>query len=104
MYTLNSITWLLITIILQISNAQNQSNRDYIVVMRDGVTTGQMQRAMEAMHQMSAPINDEGVITQSVNILKQTNQLINTITGPMSEDAVAMVSQVEHKYVTNKAY
>ena len=99
MNILKGITWLLIATLLQTSGAQNTPNRDYIIVMEDGISTNEMDSVMTVMHQMSVPINDAGVIAETTNRLKQTTQLINTITGPMSEDAVAMVSYTILKFV-----
>ena len=92
----SGILWFLIAISFQITNGETQHNKDYIIVMRDGATSQQMNRAMRAMHLMSVPIDSEGVAAQSANPLKQTDQLIKTITGPMSEDAVTMVSGLCH--------
>ena len=62
--------------------------------MKDDTSTGDMDVMMSAMHQMSCPLDSAGNIIEPCDSepYRQTNDLIKTITGPMSEEAVEMVS------------
>ena len=82
---------LTIAILLQFASAQN---RNYIIVMKDDTSTGDMDVMMSAMHQMSCPLDNTGnnVLPCENDEYRQTNDLIKTITGPMSQEAVEMVS------------
>eukprot|EP00800_Vazella_pourtalesii_P014572 TRINITY_DN3729_c0_g1_i6.p1 TRINITY_DN3729_c0_g1~~TRINITY_DN3729_c0_g1_i6.p1 ORF type:complete len:271 (-),score=54.13 TRINITY_DN3729_c0_g1_i6:144-956(-) len=105
---LRILKWLIIAILLQFAVAEN---RNYIIVMKDETSTADMEVMMTAMHQMSCPLDADGNVVEPCDNgeYRQTNELMKTITGPMSEEAVEMarnmnsVSYVEEDQVVTRA-
>ncbi|KAI6649236.1 Proteinase T-like [Oopsacas minuta] len=87
------LNWLAVAILLQIASAQYN---DYIIVFKDITSQSDMNDAMEAMYQMSCPLDSSGNVISCDNNLKQTYDLMKTVSGPMSQEAVDMASSLSN--------
>ena len=77
-----------ILLLALLANLHVTTARDYIMVMRDGTPTSEMDNVMDIMCEMSP-----GECSNRDDF-RRTYSLMNTITGPMSDNAVEMVSKL----------